>query len=162
VVFEDLGPINTTYDPYLLSRQLIVMGQFETYGQPIAAYVYTTGNHVGDTVLHMLSPATGWQAGQQIVLPGTGAGVNDDDVETIKSVSADGLTVTLTAPLKYDHSTTSDPTYGSRPAFAMNISPGTVDFSSENPNGVRGGVMIMNDNMDSIYYATFTNLGRTD
>ena len=140
------------------------MGQFETNGAPIAAWVYTTGNKVGDDTLHMTEPATGWKAGMQIVLPGTGASALDDDVATIQSISPDLLTIKLTAPLKHDHSATSDPVYGNRPAFAMNLSPGTVDFSSENPNDIsrRGAIMIMNDNMDSLNYTTFTGLGRTD
>src|SRR5262249_58472573 len=67
----------------------------------------------GDTARHAAAPATGWRAGDAPLLPDTRQLLGDGNTGyvytpqwervTVQSVSADGLTVYLAAPAKYDH-----------------------------------------------------------
>src|SRR5260370_27199988 len=93
------------------------MGTVNTYGAAKAAYVTLSQEaHAGDTVLHLAAAATGWQVGDKLQLPDTrqltdliAANATNTNIApqweslTIQSISADGLTLTLSAPLQYDH-----------------------------------------------------------
>ena len=66
----------------------------------------------GDTTLTFSSPVSGWQPGDELDLPDTrqldwnqrgNSYVPQWEFPTIAGVSPDGLTVTLTSPLVYDH-----------------------------------------------------------
>ena len=105
--------INTTLDPEQYGNGLIVLGTFNTYGAVKAPYVTLSQNaNAGDTVLHLAAPATGWQVGDKLELPDTrqvdstprwSNYTPEWESMTIQSISADGLTITLTAPLQYSH-----------------------------------------------------------
>jgi hypothetical protein len=173
IVFPDYGPIDTSSDPYMLSRGFMPMGKVELYGSLVAGYCFTTGNKVGDTVVTLTSAAMGWKVGDRLVLPGVGYGttgspavlVNDDDECTIQSISDDLQTITLTAPLKFNHQAV-DREGNSRPMFAANISPRSISFSSENTAvRQRGHVMVMRGDLTTLqnfYNVSFMNCGRTD
>ena len=106
-------PINTAIDPQQFGTGLIVMGKMTSHGAQKTPYVTLAQEaHAGDTTLHLASPSIGWHSGDFLVLPDTHQ-LNDSTRSTnyraqweelvVQSVSADGLTVTLTAPLRYNH-----------------------------------------------------------
>ena len=105
--------LNTTLDPEQYGNGLIVLGTMNTYGAVKVPYVTLSQNaNAGDTVLYLATPATGWQVGDKLQLPDTrqldagyinGNYTIEYESMTIQSISADGLTITLTAPLQYDH-----------------------------------------------------------
>jgi PKD repeat protein len=105
--------IDTTLDPEQFGTGLIVLGKMTSYGAQHTPYVGLSQEaHAGDTVLHLASAVTGWRAGDKLVLPDTrqldynqhGSNyVPQWEELVVASVSADGLSVTLTAPLQFDH-----------------------------------------------------------
>jgi hypothetical protein len=127
--------------------------------------------HAGDTVLHLASPVTGWQPGDYPLLPDTrqlfptfdnGANYQPQwERVTIQSVSADGLTVTLTTPLKFDH-------LGARDAngvldylpHVMNDSR-NIMVQTANFTGIRSYTLVTDRANVDIEYAGFCELGRT-
>jgi PKD repeat protein len=164
--------INTAIDPKQFGTGLIVLGNVTMHGMVKTPYVTLAQEaHAGDTVLHLASPVTGWQPGDDPLLPDTrqlaqgtnsGSGYQPQwERAVIKSVSADGLTVYLTAPLKYDH-------LGARDAA------GVLDFlpqimndnrnimvDSQSFTGTRGYTLFTNRANVDIEYAGFCELGRT-
>ncbi len=105
--------LNTTLDPNQFGTGLIVLGNITTHGAVKTPYLTLAQEaHAGDTQLHLATAVTGWQAGDILYLPDTRqlpylyenyTYTSEIEQLTVQSVSADGLTVTLTAPLKYDH-----------------------------------------------------------
>ena len=114
--------------------------------------------HAGDTVLHLASAATGWQAGDDPVLPDTrqlpyggayGSYQPQWERVTIQSVSADGLTAYLTAALKYNH-------LGARDV------KGVLDYLPQVMNDVRN-IMVQSVSMTGTRgYTLFTNRANVD
>jgi hypothetical protein len=107
-------PINTTIDPQQYGTGLIVLGKMTSYGAPKTPYMALSQEaHAGDTVLRLAAAVSGWQAGDDLALPDTRqlTGYNDSGAQyvpqweelAVQSVSADGLSVTLTTALKCDH-----------------------------------------------------------
>jgi hypothetical protein len=112
-VFIANQAINTTLDPEQFGTGLIVLGSMTTYGAAKTPYITLSQEaHAGDNALHLAAPASGWQVGDVLELPDTrelnwnerGSNyVPQWEQLTIQSISADGLTVTLTGPLVYNH-----------------------------------------------------------
>jgi hypothetical protein len=164
--------INTATDPSQFGTGLIVMGNVTMHGATKTPYATLSQEaHAGDTVLHLASPVTGWQAGDDPVLPDTrqitGDGATNYTYQpewervTIQSVSADGLTVYLSAPLKYDH-------LGARDANGvldylpqvMNDSR-NIMVASQSFTGTRGYTLYTGAANVDIEYAGFCELGRS-
>src|SRR5262249_51783030 len=81
---------------------------------------------------------------------------------TIQSISADGLTVTLKAPLRFGH-------FGEHDAHTgVDFLPQVADVTrnivirSESSTGTRGYTLFTNRANVDIHYATFGGLGRTE
>ncbi len=152
VTFRD-GPLRTD-DPLQMSRGLIAHGEVYIEGSnktPFADLVDTV--YAGASTLNV-EPVLGWEVGDRIVIPGASKTANQDDERTITSYNCNQIT--LDAPLTYDHTTL----LGHKPVVA-NLTRSVV-FESENPDGVRGHVMMMhNASRVDIEYAAFENLGRT-
>lgn len=171
----DYGPIDTVADPFVLSRCFMPMGTVQIYGAPIDEVCFTTGNRIGDTIVTLTAPATGWKAADKLVLPGVGFRTvktatasslfDDDDQCQIKAISTDGLTLTLTAPLKFDHGPTDREGFP-RQTLAMNLSPAHIHIQSENPAlDRRAHVMLMRGDLTTVQdlaYVTVQDCGRTD
>jgi hypothetical protein len=113
-VFIANQAINTTLDPEQFGTGLIVLGKMTTYGAVKTPYVTLSQEaHAGDTVLHLAAAPSGWRPGDVLELPDTRQVASTGPMGsryqpqweqlTIQSISADGLTITLTAPLQYDH-----------------------------------------------------------
>jgi hypothetical protein len=162
---------NTTIDPMQYGSGLIVLGSVTMFGAArTPTYVaLATEPHAGDTTLTLAQPVTGWQAGDEIVIPDSrqltlqqqsNYLAEYDDV-FIQSVSADGLVVTLSSPLLYDHPGAYDVN------GVLDYLPHVINYSrnimvsSQNPNGTRGFVMFTYRAAVDIENAGFCELGRT-
>jgi hypothetical protein len=164
-------PLNTTFDPEQYGNGLIVLGTMNTYGAVKVPYLTLAQNaNAGDTVLHLASPATGWQAGDKLQLPDTRQldtftnlthYVSQAESMTIQSISPDGLTVTLSAPLQFSHLGQSDP------SGAIQFMPQVVDMTrnvsihSQSATGTRGYALFTARANVNINYTSFGGMGRT-
>jgi PKD domain/G8 domain len=164
-------PINTTLDPEQYGNGLIVLGTMNTYGAVKAAYVTLGLNaHAGDTVLQLASPAAGWQVGDKLQLPDTrqltasqelGNYTSEAEIMTIQSISANGMTITLAAPLQFDH------LGGSNAQGALTYLPQVVDMTrnvsihSQSATGTRGYALFTGNANVNINYTSFGGMGRT-
>ncbi|MDO6587032.1 G8 domain-containing protein [Salipiger sp. 1_MG-2023] len=162
IIFRDT-PIDTDTDPEMLSHGLVAMGHVDINGAAKESHLEISGNSVsrGSSSVDLDGDLTNWKVGDTILIVGTGDGSAD---ETRTIVSVKGQTVTFDKPLNYDH----EPPAGyDFTTYVGNLSRNVV-FTSENPDGVRGHVMLMNDmvdhgeNANSAMFAEFTDLGRTD
>ena len=170
VVFAN-QPLNTNLDPEQYGDGLIVLGNMTTYGAAKAAYVTLAQEaHAGDTVLHLASPSTGWAVGDTLLLPDTrqlawdqnhANYVSEMEQVTIQSISADGLTVTLTAPLQYDHLGAHDA--NDVLVYLPQVADMTrnINIHSQNFQGNRGYVLFTYRANVNINYTSFGGLGRT-
>jgi hypothetical protein len=164
--------INTKNDPSQFGTGLIVMGTLTMHGATKTPYATLSQEpHAGDTVLHFASAVTGWQAGDDPILPDTrqitGDGATGYKYQpqwervTIQSVSSDGLTVYLTSPLQYSHLGAYDAN------GVLDYLPQVVDdnrnimVSSQSMTGTRGYTLYTAGANVDIEYAGFCELGRT-
>src|SRR5262249_13871616 len=127
----------------------------------------------GDTTLTLEAPVSGWRPGDRLVLPDTHQLLETErsyaadgyspqwELPTIAAVSADGRTITLAAPLQFDHLGSRDP--DGRVEFLPHVGDlsRNVVLRSENPLGVRGHVAFLDGADVDVRYAQFTGLGRT-
>jgi hypothetical protein len=168
--------INTATDPQQFGTGLIVMGNMTAYGAAKASYVTLSQEaRKGNTVLHLAAPATGWQVGDVLELPDTrqitGDGATNYNYQpqweqlTVQSVSADGLTVTLTAPLAFDHLGARDINGAlSYLPQVMNVSRNVMVASQDVATGVsdtRGYTLFTYRANVNVQNAGFCELGRT-
>ncbi len=193
------GPIDTVYDPEQWGHGLNILGKFTVSGSVRAPFVEVIGDvPAGATTLSLADAATGWRAGDQLVLPDTrqlnyengghlGIGYEwQGETVTVQSVSADGRTVTLTAPLQFAHAGFrarrnpildylvaqsrvrvvgySSPDLEERPVrrsfHVQNLTRDCV-IRSENPAGVRGIAAFLDMAAVDVSGAQFQELGRT-
>jgi hypothetical protein len=124
----------------------------------------------GDTTLTFATPVTGWTAGDTLVVPDTRQLIDNNDganyvpeyeLVTVQSISANGTTVTLTAPLRYDHLGARDP--GGNLVDLPHVEDLTrnVVVRSANARGTRGYTLFTDQANVNIQYVQFTGLGRT-
>lgn len=103
ILIADRGPINTVWDPYLLSRGVISRGEVRMYGKTVTPYVsLAVDPRVGDTTLSLSQVPMNWKVGDKIVLTGTDAVVNgfQSEERIIRGIS--GSTVIVDA-LRFNH-----------------------------------------------------------
>ncbi|QAX32121.1 G8 domain-containing protein [Leisingera sp. NJS204] len=160
IVFAD-GAIDTKIDPDLLSHGLIAQGKVEVHGATKYAYAALDGNaKAGTKTLNFEANTDGWQVGDTLVVMGTQQGKFQDESREIVAIkeTSKGVEITLDKALSHDHTTP--------PGHDLDIFVGNetrnVVFSSENPEGVRGHVMMMHTPDAAVQYAEFSELGRTD
>ncbi|WP_299678734.1 G8 domain-containing protein [uncultured Roseobacter sp.] len=172
IVFAD-GPIDTEWDPTLLSRGLIAHGQTTIHGAETEAHEKVIDDPMaGDTWVEFASAPNGWNVGDTIVIAGTHYrghdwnGVNgvqpypsQDEVRTITDIQ-DGM-VYFEEPLQHDHDAPRDDLSTSIANYSRNVT-----FSSEEGAEAeiyeRGHVMFMHNDDVDVRYAAFHELGRTD
>jgi hypothetical protein len=163
-------PIDTARDPEQLTGGLIGLGTVRMHGAVktptfarLAAEPLT-----GQRTLTLVGAASGWRAGDKLVLPDTrhlreperGSNYKAQWEEmTVASIA--GAAVTLSAALAFDHKG------ARRPDGALEFLPHVgnvtrnVILRSANPAGTRGHVIfVMHPDVD-IRYALFKDLGRT-
>jgi hypothetical protein len=157
ITFSDSAPISTSWDPLLFGRGLISMGTVNMYGQTVTPYEALTGlgAAAGSTVLNLAQAPTGWNVGDQLMLPGTNQALNQDESLTIQAISSTQVTVSA---LAYDHLA---PSTGLT-VYVANLRRNVV-LQSEKPSDIKGHghVMFMTATVN-IVYVSLVNLGRTN
>ncbi len=162
IVFRDT-PIDTRTDPTMLSHGLVAFGEVEIAGATKETYLEIKGNSVkqGATSVALDGDLMNWSVGDTILFVGTGDGSRD---ETRTIVSVAGNTVTFDKALSYNHQPPAGHDFNT---YVGNLTHNVV-LTSENPEGTRGHVMLMNhmakegEIANSVQYAEFNGLGRTD
>ncbi|MEM7112446.1 MAG: G8 domain-containing protein [Chloroflexota bacterium] len=173
IVIRDLPFQN---DPSQHLRGIVaVNGTVSMNGRQITQpYIRTAAEPLlGHTTIALATSAhaAGWRVGDAVVLPTSaqcpiatlqGSCPIQTEDHTIAAISADGLTVTLAQPLQFDHP-------GARDRHGIiDFLPHLVHKSrnvivrSENPEGVRGHVLLNGRSVVDIQYTSFQDLGRTD
>jgi hypothetical protein len=175
IIIKD-KPLDTTnngvgvYDPEQWGTALLVVdGTVRIHGAAKSPTFVRLAKEprAGDTTLLLATPVSGWRAGDLLILPDTRLLHGSEKTSfvpqweelTIQSIS--GTTVTLTAPLKYDH-------LGARNANNVleflphigNLSRNVI-VRSENAAGTRGHVAALHNADVDIRYGLFKDLGRT-
>ncbi|MBI3408456.1 MAG: hypothetical protein HY040_08895 [Planctomycetes bacterium] len=162
-------PLDTTNDPEQYGNSLIALGKVTMYGAVKSSFVtLATEPKAGDTTLKLAQIATGWKAGDKLELPdskqwaaNSGPYVPENEEVVVASVSADGLTLTLTTPLQFNHPGAYDGN------GVLNFLPEVANRThnvvvrSESAPGNRGHVMFTYHADIDIRYASFAGLGRT-
>lgn len=168
IVLRDKA-IDTEFDPAQFGTGVIVFGTIDVYGAQKTPFVRLAREaRAGDLVVALESAPQGWRAGDEVVIPETrqfeyGPGGTNQQLRTEKATiaSAIGNTVTLSAPLAWDH-------LGARNAdgqivalpHAANVTR-NVTIQSQNPTGTRGHTMFLDRADVDVHFAAFENLGRT-
>lgn len=174
LVVANNGPIDTAWDPMLLSRGIISHGSASIHGAEKDLHEKVIKDPMaGDKALHFAEIPDGWEVGDQVVVAGTrfdgykwdndlGAKrlyENQDEVRTITAIR-DGKVI-LDQPLDFDHDTP-------RADLKTSVANMTRNVLIETENGAdaavyeRGHVMFMHSDDVDVRYAQFLNLGRTD
>jgi hypothetical protein len=166
--------INSSIDPDQYGTGLLAWGSVTMSGatkQP--TFVRMAQEPLkGQTTLVLQTPVSGWSQGDRLVLPDTrhmqwneitNWAPNTPQWEelTLQNVSADGLTLTLSAPLQFDHLGARDSTGAL--TFLPHVGNLTrnVMIRSESPSGTRGHVWFTYRAQIDVRYTTFRDLGRT-
>jgi hypothetical protein len=163
-------PFDPEIDPSQAGHGLISFGRVTLHGSVKSPTFARVAREplAGATTLVFDVPLAGWNAGDTVVLPDTRqlrageSGRNyQPQTEKVQIATVSGSTVTLTAPLAYDHKGARDA--GGAIAFlphAGNLSRNVV-VRSENPEGTRGHVLFASRADVDVRYAEFRELGRT-
>jgi hypothetical protein len=166
-------------DPYDPSGGLLAHGRVRICGAEYTSHAMpTTVPRKGDTEVRFAQAPHGWKAGDQLLFPGldrqhslrdqsidpwTGRemprGQHQDEERLIRSVSADGKTVTLDRALAYQHGAI----YGYPEAVPVANLSRNVVIESENTEKVsrRAHIMFMHTQDVVLDAALFRELGRT-
>jgi len=173
IVIADNGPIDTSWDPLLLSRGIISHGATDIHGQEKTSFLKLALDPVaGSSILFFNedAAANGWKVGDKIVIASTHIDpqlVNgsapesepQDEVRIIKAIH--GSTVVLDEPLKYNHDAPQADLKGYVADYTRNVVIETQN-SEDVPVSQRGHVMFMHSPAVDIEYAELVELGRTD
>ena len=169
------GPIDTDWDPMLLSRGLISHGKATIHGAEKDSHDKVTDDPMeGDTSIKMDGVPDGWQVGDTIVIAGThfegytwGSDVtnptahpSEDEVRVISQIDSNG-TIWFEDPLEHDHDAPRDDLHTSVANYTRNVSIETED-GADAEIYERGHVMFMHSDDVDVRYAEFLELGRTD
>ena len=162
--------LDLTSDPGQYGTGLLVWGQIRMNGaiKDPTFIRLTTEPRAGDSTLTLAQAPTGWRVGDQLILPDTRqlpSGISYSqyvpqwEVLTVQNIS--GSTVTLTAPLQFDHR-------GARDGDGvLNFLPHVGNLTrnvvvrSENPSGTRGHTLVTYRADADIRYVQFKDMGRT-
>ena len=168
ITFRDTA-INTSVDPEQYSQGLLIFGRIRMAGTPKTPFVRLSAEPLaGQTVLTLATSPIGWAPGDRVVLPDTRQ-LRETEVwqnyvtqtETAVVASVSGRSVTLTAPLQFNHR-------GSRtPDGVLELLPHVANLSrsiairSANPSGTRGHVLATGRADVDIRNVRFEAVGRT-
>ena len=169
VVIAD-RPLETARDPEQFGNGIVGLGTIRVHGAARTPTFMRLAAEplAGQTRLVLAEPPAGWHASDRLVLPDTRQLGGDErgsryqpQWEELTVAGISGETVTLGAPLAFDHKG------AHRPDGALEFLPHVgnltrnVVIRSANPRGVRGHVLFVNRADVDIRYARFSNLGRT-
>jgi hypothetical protein len=157
LTFADRGPIDTGWDPTLLSRGLISHGKVTLCGSPTTTFVaLVRPPRKGDSRLLLAQRPTNWKKGDRLILTGTRLREKQDEDLTILDIAGSEVTV---RPLAYDHLVPAQ----DLSVYVANVSRNVI-VESENRDTVsrRGHVMFMHSPRVTLANVAFLHLGRTD
>jgi hypothetical protein len=180
LLFKDL-PLSAALDPDQYGNGLLAIdGVVTIHGAAKSpAFVRTAIEpRAGHGALTLAAPVAGWRAGDRLFLPDTRQVPAERwfdpsyplqfEERIVQSVSPDGLTLTLTSPLAFDHRGARDadgtPTVlngGLRLLPHVGNLTRNIVLRSENPAGTRGHTLYTHRSTVSIHHAQFQDLGRT-
>src|SRR5262249_14198923 len=149
LVFADRGPIDTNWDPHLLSRGLVSHGIVTIYGAEVTPFLPLARHpERGDTQLVLQQSPVNWKKGDRLVLTGTNGTRNQDEELTI--VAIHGSKVTVSPAVVYPHVI---PVEGLAP-YVANVSRNVV-LTSQNPKDLnrRGHLMFMHSPKVEVHFA---------
>ncbi len=180
IVIKDRA-LNLAADPDQFGTGLLVIdAAVVMHGAPrTPTFVRTAVEpRAGHTAVTLAEPAIGWAVGDRIFLPDTRQVPTDHwfnpnwplqmEERTIAGISADRRTLTLTAPLTFDHKGARDA--GGAPTVlpdGIRLLPHVANFTrnivirSANPSGTRGHTLFTSRADVRIHYVQFRDLGRT-
>ncbi|MEZ4676710.1 MAG: G8 domain-containing protein [Caldilineaceae bacterium] len=163
-------------DPKQHLRGIVVVdGTLTIHGHPVSkAYIRTAVEPTaGSTVVTLTASAiaAGWRVGDQVIVPkssqcaiATTQGTCPDETEdrVIAAIAADGLQITLDAPLQFDHPGARDQQGNLDFLPHLLNSSRNVVIRSENPAGIRGHILLHGRAAVDLRYARLQDLGRTN
>lgn len=174
IVFANNGNIDVGWDPSLLSRGLISIGQVEIHGAEKTTYMRVADSAMaGDTQIELSDVPDNWQIGDTIVITGTHKqgwfyntlsgkkefAESQDEEVTITAI--DESVITIDRPLVHDHDTPRDDLLAVVANLTRNVTFRSHD-GDETEMHHRGHVMFMHNRDVDVRYAAFEDLGRTD
>jgi hypothetical protein len=160
ILIADSGPINRAWDPYMLSRGVISLGQVQMYGKNVTGYAEVVGNlAAGTTVLNLRTTPMGWNVGDRIVISGANARANDSGAEERTILAINGNVVTIEA-LRMAHAAPQG--YGAS-IHVANLTR-NIELVAEDPSVVaeRPHLMLMHNPQASLQNIGVYGFGRTD
>jgi hypothetical protein len=171
--------IDRAQDPEQWGTGVIILGRFDAQGSPRTAFVRVAAEpRAGEATLTLTNPIFGWRAGDRVLLPDTRQISNADwfnpnyglrhEVRTITGVGANGLSVTLDAPLTHAHEGARDadgtPTVlsdGTRLLPHLANLTRSIVIRSQDPAGTRGHVVLTGEAAVDVRGVALWGLGRT-
>jgi hypothetical protein len=155
LVITDAGPIDRTWDPFALSRGVIVHGEATVYGAEKTPFLpLAAPARRGARWLELADVPVNWNVGDKLVLAGTHRTEQQD--EQLEILQMDGARVRV-SPLRYNHVAAHD-------GLAVHLANLTrnASISSENRRDNRGHLMFMHTRKVDLNYLGVYHLGRTD
>jgi hypothetical protein len=163
-------PIDTRLDPEQLGLGIVGLGTVTMHG---AAKLPTFSRVAvepvaGQTTLHLEEAVSGWNVGDKLVLPDTRQLRQNErgdnyrpQYEEFTIAAIAGRTITLSAPLAFDHRGARDG--AGRLELLPHVGNVTrnVIVRSENPAGARGHMIFVQHPDVDLRYALFKDMGRT-
>jgi hypothetical protein len=159
LVFAGRPFIVRQQDSFDILGGVIALGRVEIYGAPKAGFA-TPSNALepGVSRLTFSTPPTGWRAGDELLFPAPDV-ASEEEQRRIASISDDGTTTTLSAPLRFGHR----PPAGVGAEVPIGNLTRNVILASANTRALnqRAHVMVMTHEPVHISGASFAGLGRT-
>ncbi len=164
-------PLDTVFDPSQYGTGIVGEGTIRIAGAAMTStYVRLSAEALqGATTLTLAQAVAGWSVGDRLILPGSQAYdaassppiVPQWEELQLAAISADGMTITLAAPLAFDHpgAHAVDGTLLYLPHVADLAR--NVIIASENPAGTRGHALFTDRADVDVRYARFDRMGRT-
>ncbi|MCA9259239.1 MAG: hypothetical protein KDA61_08570, partial [Planctomycetales bacterium] len=161
IFFPDGGPIDTVWDPGVVSRGLVSRGETRIFGRTVTPYAALSVDPLaGQSTLQLEQVPTGWRVGDELVVAGTNAISEDFDSEHVLISAISGTTVTLSQPLAHSHDA---PDGLGLKVHVANLTR-NVELVSEETTQIqqRAHVAFAENPNVKVEYARFEGLGRTD
>lgn len=170
IIFADSQPIDTNWDPSVVSRGLISHGTVTMYGSYKTPFVQLSANAAkGATTLTLSKVPTNWKVGDKLALTGMrmtyqlnpgGEWLGQDEEKTILGINGNTVTV---EPLVHDRTLDSNPVFQGQYSYLANTTRNIIIRSANTADiSRRGHVMFMHKPTVSIHNAGFYGLGRTN
>ncbi len=163
-------PFDLEIDPTQIGHGIVGLGKVTMHGAVRTPTFARLGREplAGQTMLVLDRPPEGWRVGDRVVVPDTrqlranqrGRG-ESPQTEKARVASVSGTSITLTAPLAYDHKGARDA--AGKLEFLPHLGNLTrnIVVRSENPAGTRGHTIFISRADVDIRYVEFDDLGRT-